>query len=183
MGSRTTSPEPEASMVRKGPAPRPTKLKLLHGERHQSRLNHDEPTPRPADMPEPDDASPAVLEVWRRVVRELEAMNLAFPADYDALRCYCEAVVQHRKASDVLARTGVLIKGLHGGFVRNPACQDTRAARRAGGPVRSRARRPGVEGVQPATPHTGPVGRQAVEAGPVAGRLCDRPGVRVGPVG
>jgi P27 family predicted phage terminase small subunit len=103
-------------------------LKLLHGERHQSRLNHDEPTPRPADMPEPDDASPAVLEVWRRVVRELEAMNLAFPADYDALRCYCEAVVQHRKASDVLARTGVLIKGLHGGFVRNPACQIQRDA-------------------------------------------------------
>lgn len=115
-------------MARKGPRPRPTALKLLYGENHESRLNRDEPTPRPADLPEPADASPAVLEVWRRIVVELEAMKLAFPSDADSLRCYCEAVVTHQKASNVLARTGVLIKGLHGGLVRNPALQIQRDA-------------------------------------------------------
>lgn len=115
-------------MAKPGPKPRPTVLKLLHGENHQSRLNHDEPTPRPADMQEPTDATPAVLEVWRRIVPELAAMNLAYNADADALRCFCEAVVMHRKASAVLARTGVLIKGLHGGLVRNPAIQIQRDA-------------------------------------------------------
>lgn len=88
-------------------------------------------------MVEPADASEPVLEVWRRVVRELEAMNLAFAADADALRCYCEAVVIHRKASAVLARTGVLVRGSGGrdgqagrgtNLVRNPAIQIQRDA-------------------------------------------------------
>lgn len=115
-------------MGKRGPAPRPTVLKLLHGERHTDRLNRDEPTPRPAEMPEPVDAAPAVLAVWRRVVGELEAMNLAFPSDADALRCYCEAVVSHRRASEVLKVSGVLVKGIHGNLVRNPALQIQRDA-------------------------------------------------------
>lgn len=115
-------------MGKRGPAPKPTVLKLLHGERHLDRLNSDEPTPRPADVVEPDDASDDVLAVWRRIVGELEAMNLAFPADADALRCYCEAVVAHRKASSILARTPVLVKGIHGNLVRNPALQIQRDA-------------------------------------------------------
>ena len=121
-------------MGKRGPAPRPTVLKLLHGERHLDRVNTDEPTPRPAEIPEPTEASREVLVVWRRVLRELEAMNLAFPADADSMRCYCEAVVQHHRSSEVLARSGVLVKGLHGNLVRNPALQiqrDTAATVRA----------------------------------------------------
>jgi P27 family predicted phage terminase small subunit len=110
-------------MGKRGPAPAPTHLKLLNGERHQDRINHDEPKPRPAELVPPDELSDQVLAVWRRVVAELEAMNLAFPADADALRCYCEAVVTHAKASRVLARTGILVKGIHGNMVRNPALQ------------------------------------------------------------
>ncbi|WP_051580631.1 phage terminase small subunit P27 family [Pseudonocardia acaciae] len=115
-------------MGKRGPAPRPTALKLLHGERHLDRINPDEPQPRPADLTPPEDAAPAVLAVWRRVVAELEAMNLAFPADADCLRGYCEAVVSHRRACEVLARSGVLVKGLHGNLVRNPALQIQRDA-------------------------------------------------------
>lgn len=115
-------------MGKRGPARQPTVLKLLHGERHRDRLNPDEPTPRPADLLEPADASDEVLAVWRRIVPELEAMNLAFPADADALRCYCEAVVTHHKANAILARTPVLVKGIHGNMVRNPALQVQRDA-------------------------------------------------------
>lgn len=115
-------------MGKRGPAPRPTVLKLLHGEQHQDRINRDEPRPRPAELEEPADASPEVLEVWRSTVRELEAMNLAFPADADALRCYCEAVVTHRRACEVLKRSPVLVKGIHGNLVRNPALQIQRDA-------------------------------------------------------
>lgn len=110
-------------MGKRGPAQRPTVLKLLHGEKHTDRINRDEPTPRPAEMVEPADASPQVRAVWRRIVAELEAMNLAFPADSDSLRAYCEAVVQHERASAALAQTGILVKGVHGNAVRNPALQ------------------------------------------------------------
>lgn len=115
-------------MGKRGPRSRPTALKLLHGERHQDRINADEPKPLPSEMPEPEDASPEVLAVWRRVVRELEAMSLAYACDQDSLRCYCEAVVSHRRASAVLKASGVLVKGLHGTLVRNPALQIQRDA-------------------------------------------------------
>lgn len=151
-------------MGKRGNRPLPTSLKLLHGERHIDRLNHDEPTPRPADMPEPDDASEAVLEVWRRVVAELEAMNLAYPSDVDALRCYCEAVVCHRKASNVLARTGVLVKSLggQGGFVRNPALQIQRDAAQT---IRGFAQEFGLT----------PSARSSIRATDASGRADDNP--------
>lgn len=115
-------------MGKRGPRPYPTALKLLHGEQHQDRINNDEPIPRPADMEEPPDASPEVLAVWRRTVHELEAMGLAFAADVDALRCFCEAVVVHRKACLILKQSPVLVKSQAGNMVRNPVLQIQRDA-------------------------------------------------------
>jgi P27 family predicted phage terminase small subunit len=104
-----------------GPAPRPTKLKLLTGERNLPRLNFDEPIPRDAMPVCPDTAAQAVREIWDYTVREIAAMKILAAADRDALLCYCEAVVNHRKASALLAKSEVIIKGLHGGPIRNPA--------------------------------------------------------------
>lgn len=106
----------------------PTKLRLLHGEDHLDRMGLDEPAPAPERPELPTDAAQDVREVWDRIVAELEAMDLAFSADSDGLRCYAEAVVVHRKASAVLARTGVLVRGIHGNLVRNPALQAQRDA-------------------------------------------------------
>jgi P27 family predicted phage terminase small subunit len=115
-------------MGKRGPAQRPTVLKLLHGERHKDRINTEEPLPRPV-LPTLDPAASAdVRRVWDATVAELESMDLAFSCDGPALRCYCEAVVVHRKASRVLASSGVLVKGLHGLLVRNPALQIQRDA-------------------------------------------------------
>jgi P27 family predicted phage terminase small subunit len=51
-------------------------------------------------------------------------MGTATKADRDALACYCEAVVTHRKASKVLAKSDILILGaIKGTAVRNPAVQ------------------------------------------------------------
>lgn len=54
-------------------------------------------------------------------------MGIASGADRDALLCYCEAVVTHRKASALLSKTPILIKG-HRGMVRNPALSVQRDA-------------------------------------------------------
>lgn len=110
-------------MGKRGVPPLPTKLRILHGERHVDRLNQDEPAPIPNSPRVPENSSLQVQQVWRETVRELEGMGLAFSSDSDALRCYCEAVVQHRRASAVLAKSPVLVVGLHGNLVRNPALQ------------------------------------------------------------
>jgi P27 family predicted phage terminase small subunit len=113
-------------MGRRGPKTQPAKLKLLSGETHRDRIPSDEPVP--ADEPLTLDAGPRepsdeVQAVWDKTVAQLESMGLAYAADSEALRAYCEAVVQHRRASAVLKASGVLVQGLHGNYVRNPALQ------------------------------------------------------------
>lgn len=114
-------------MGRRGPAPKPTNLRLLHGDR-KDRINNNEPMPRSA-LPEcPDDVSDEVRAVWDYTMAELEPMGVATAADRDTLLCYCEAVAGHRRASALLAKSDVLIKGRHGTPVRNPALQIQRDA-------------------------------------------------------
>lgn len=107
-------------MGQRGPKPAPTRLRVLRGER-KDRINPDEP-PAPDGPPEcPDGVAPEVREIWDYTLSNLIVMGVATPADRDALLCFCEAVVQHRRASEILARTPALIKGHRGVMVRNPA--------------------------------------------------------------
>lgn len=114
-------------MGRPGRAPKPTALKLIDGTR-RDRINEREPLPRGLPPAPPAGLADDVRDVWDYTVRELDAMGIAFAADRDALVCYCEAVVTHRRASELLAVSDVLVTGLHGGQVRNPALQVQRDA-------------------------------------------------------
>lgn len=107
-------------MGRRGPATKPSVLKLVDGTQH-SKINLDEPVVRNEAPDCPADASPAVRVVWDETVDNLLFMRLARKADSRALRCFCEAVVNHDKASAILAQSPILIKGAMGGLVRNPA--------------------------------------------------------------
>jgi P27 family predicted phage terminase small subunit len=115
-------------MGKRGPRPKPTALRVLHGDR-RDRINTDEPIPAPG-LPQCPSADPDVRAVWDYTVAQLAAMGCVTPADRDVLACYCEAVVTHRKASAILARSQVLIrsKAESGTLVRNPALQAQRDA-------------------------------------------------------
>jgi len=114
-------------MGKRGPAPRPTALKVLSGER-ESRINRNEPKPRNV-LPEPPlDMTPDGLEVWQYTVRELAPMRIATAADQHLLAAYCEAVALHRRAVRLLANEDLLIEGQRGNLVRNPAVQMMRDA-------------------------------------------------------
>lgn len=109
-------------MGKRGPARKPTRLKLIDGER-KDRINEHEPVPRDGDLECPPEVDAAVRKIWDYTLAELIHMGIDAPADRDSLLCYCEAVVAHRKASAVLAKSAVLVKGIHGNMVRNPALQ------------------------------------------------------------
>ena len=114
-------------MGRRGPAPLPTALKLLHGERRAQRLNPDEPRPRRALPRRPPDLSAAAQVVWRRVIRELGASGVLTAADSDVLRAYCEAVARYAVAARTLEQSGPLVRGARGGeLVKNPLHQIVR---------------------------------------------------------
>jgi len=111
----------------KGPAPKPTELRLLHGDR-ADRVNEHEPIPVDEAPQCPDEVSDAVREIWDYTVEHLDHMGLAKACDRDALLCYCEAVIRHRQASRVLAQSPILIKGRNDSLVTNPAVRAQRDA-------------------------------------------------------
>lgn len=107
-------------MGRRGPAPKPTALRMLHGDR-EDRINRNEPPAPTGRLVCPHEVSPEVRRIWDYTAALLDEMQIADAGGRDALLCYCEAVVLHRKASALLKNGGIIIKGLHGGPVRNPA--------------------------------------------------------------
>jgi P27 family predicted phage terminase small subunit len=108
-------------MAKPGPSKAPNSLRLLHGDKNPNRFNANEPVPREGKLVPPSDLADDVREVWLSRLVELEAMNLAFPSDIDCWHAFCEAVVIHAKACRVLAQSPILVKGLNGGLVKNPA--------------------------------------------------------------
>lgn len=112
-------------MPPRGRKPTPTALKLVKGE-VPSRINHDEPQAEEGIpvCPVPDKM---VRDVWDYTVDALRKMKVVTMADRDMLLAYCQAVVMHRRASEVLDRTGYLIEATDGMFP-NPAVRMQRDA-------------------------------------------------------
>jgi P27 family predicted phage terminase small subunit len=117
-------------MGARGVRPKPTNLRILHGDR-KDRINTDEP-PAPDGVAQcPVGVSAEVREVWDYTVKQLTAMRCVSPADRDALICFCEAVVVHRQASRSVASLGVMVSRTVDDVVRverNPALQAQRDA-------------------------------------------------------
>lgn len=108
-------------MGMRGPRPKPTNLRVLHGDR-KDRINDQEPPAPDGTARCPDGVSDTVREIWDYTVGQLEAMSCASPADRDSLLCYCEAVAVHRQASEILARSNILIRRKDTDtLMRNPA--------------------------------------------------------------
>lgn len=111
-------------MGQRGPARKPTALKVLHGETRPSRLHPDQPVPR-AELPTaPTYLSAAAKRIWKHTAAELEYMGLLTGADQEALAMYCTAVALHAQAVREVNRDGVLVDGaVPGTRVKHPALQ------------------------------------------------------------
>lgn len=128
-------------MGRRGPAPHPTALKLLHGEHRASRINADEPRPRVAPPERPEWLTAAAAVEWERVSGELLVMRTARACDSVALAAYCEAVARLAAAVQLVAQAGLLIRDSNGIVRKNPAVA---MARDASNDVRQWAREFGL---------------------------------------
>ena len=113
-------------MGQRGPASMPTRLKLIRGETRPSRVNYDEPLPTALNLNIPEDLSAEARQIWAAIVQAVHHTGVLTSADADTLRLYCEAVVRYRSAEDMLVKTGPLIKGRNGEFVKNPLHQIVR---------------------------------------------------------
>ena len=115
-------------MARKGPAPRPATLQLLHGAK-PSRVRVG-PTPMEVELEPPDWLTEAARQEWDLVAPELDRMGIAKRVDSTGLAMYCDMVATWRKAAQLVEMAGVLITDRDGNVRRNPATSDEAAGHR-----------------------------------------------------
>lgn len=107
-------------MGRRGPAKKPTSLRILHGDEERY-INRREPQAL-EELPEPPfELEPEYREVWDHTVRHLSALGLAKAADRSALVSYVVASVEMFRAARLAMRSGALLRNEKGGLKRNPA--------------------------------------------------------------
>ena len=98
-----------------GPTKMPTGLKLLHGEKRESRLNRAAPKPRPNRPVMPVDMSDDAKRVWRRIMRDFGQTGILTAVDRGSFRAYCEAEARYVQAAIVLEQSGPLVVDKHHG--------------------------------------------------------------------
>lgn len=107
-------------MAKPGPAPTPTHLRIVRGDR-KDRINTNEPKPKKSKPKCPTWMSDEAKVIWKRTVKQLDQMGLLYEADQDIIAAYVNAVINYQKATELVDRSGVLIKGRRDGVVTNPA--------------------------------------------------------------
>lgn len=96
-------------MGKRGPAPKPTGLRVLHGDR-KDRINTDEPAPGVLDVDPPAWLSAAALEVWHHLAEDLAVKGVLTAWDTEAYACWCDAVARRREAAERVAEEGAVVE-------------------------------------------------------------------------
>ena len=95
-------------MGKRGPAPKPTNLRVLHGDR-KDRINTNEPQPARVPVSPPDGLSEDAAAVWGALAPDLERAGLLLLWDVTEFATYCDAEARHRRAAEALDREGEVV--------------------------------------------------------------------------
>ena len=104
----------------RGRRPKPTHLKLLHGNPGKRRLNPHEPKPRDGIPTCPSHLSPSAKAEWKRLVHQLHDMNVLCTLDRSTLAGYCQAYGRWVEAERKLQETPAILKMPSGYLQQNP---------------------------------------------------------------
>jgi len=106
----------------RGRKPKPTRLKILHGNPGKRALNDQEPQP-PSAVPRcPSHLTKEARTEWRRLVKHLDPIGLVTHLDRSLLAAFCQAWGDWVTAQQMIAQTGFLVKDRDGELRRNPCC-------------------------------------------------------------
>ena len=113
-------------MGRRGPAPKPTRLKILSGSRKPR--NTREPMP-PRGRPRcPEWLDAAAKRKWKSLVPILDRVGILTVVDGDALTVFCQAMSELQWASETIRKEGRTIKLASGFMQPHPAVAMQRSA-------------------------------------------------------
>lgn len=97
-----------------GRKPKPTRFKVIDGERHRDRLNENEPQPEitipiiPVQLKKT--MSKIAKQEWNRIAPQLESLGILSDIDMTALVAYCKAYAEYIDAENMLKEKGPLYK-------------------------------------------------------------------------
>lgn len=114
-------------MGKRGPAGKPTALRVLHGDQ-ESRINRLEPIPTECEVRPATELSSTAAEVWNRLGPDLAAKKVLTSWDVDQFAAFCTATATFYEASRQLAENGMTAQGAAGGVIKSPYWQIMRDA-------------------------------------------------------
>ena len=103
-----------------GPAPKPTKIKALEGNRGKRPLNDQEPEPDVCIPRKPTVLQGNAATEWKKITKQLAALGLLTQIDTTALAAYCQVYARWCEAEKELRKTGMIIKAPSGYPVMSP---------------------------------------------------------------
>lgn len=106
-------------MGKRGPAPKPTALRVLHGDR-RDRINDAEPQPAEGEVTAPEELSDDARAVWDQLAPDLIRVGVLTAWDVPAFVMVCEVLARYRQATKLVNGSALLVQGPNG-FVKNPA--------------------------------------------------------------
>ena len=105
----------------RGPAPKPTAVKILQGKPGHRPLPANEPKPAAGRLPSaPRFLGDEARKEWKRLAPRLYAVGLLTEADHDALALYCETWATWKRAEEQVRRKGEVVKTTNGNVIQNP---------------------------------------------------------------
>ena len=113
-----------------GPGPKPTRLKVLEGDKHKERLPENEPKPELMLIPCPEylRSDKIAYTEWNRIVPELYKLGLLTKIDQATLELYCSQYSVYRQSYQVLKDEGLITTNIRHGDKAHPAAQIAREA-------------------------------------------------------
>jgi len=106
-------------MGKRGPTPKPTVLKILNGNPGKRPLNTNEPKPKPVAPVCPKWMNSLAKKEWRRITKELEALDLLTCIDGAALSGYCTSYAAVQEAEIEINQHGKTTYITDTGFIRD----------------------------------------------------------------
>lgn len=113
-------------MGKRGPAPKPTVLRLVHGDR-PDRINREEPIAPTLPVEAPEWISDEARAIWNRYAPSLIKRGVLTYWDIEAFVVLCNALVRYKDACQLVDASSVLI-GAGGRLEPNPALKVLRDA-------------------------------------------------------
>lgn len=107
-------------MGARGPAPKPTALKILEGNPGHEKLNRSEPKPQPVAPKCPSWLDAEAKREWERISPALERLGLLTEIDGAAMAGYCASYGLWVKCKKVLHHKGLTFKTASGYLMPRP---------------------------------------------------------------